>query len=115
MSWQLEAGSNFTYLNSRFGACAPILCEVIPMRRREFLGAVTASIVAGKTAVSGQAVSSQAAPTPPARKGRIKQGVTRGVFTRGTSLDDCCRDAARLGIKGFDLMGREDWPTRKKY
>src|SRR4029078_2647884 len=86
------------------------------MRRRGFLGAVAASMVAGKTAVSGRAVSSgQAAPAPPARKGRIKQGVTRGVFTRGASLEDCCRDAARLGIKGFDLIGPADWPTLKKY
>jgi hydroxypyruvate isomerase len=86
------------------------------MRRREFLGAVTASIVAG--AASGNAQSapgSQATPASPARKGRIKQGVTRGVFGRGASLDDSCRDAARLGIKGFDLTGPNDWPTLKKY
>ncbi len=82
------------------------------MRRREFLGAVTASLVAGRTAAPG------AQATPPSlqlRKGRIKQGVTRGVFLRGTPLDDCCREAARLGIKGFDLIGPADWPTLKKY
>src|SRR5437016_8000035 len=49
------------------------------------------------------------------RKGRLKQGVTRGVFAREWSLDDCCREAARLGIKGFDLIGPADWPTLKKY
>ena len=53
--------------------------------------------------------------TPPPRKGRIKQGVTRGVFARGAALEDCCREAARLGIKGFDLIGPADWPTLKKY
>jgi hydroxypyruvate isomerase len=26
-----------------------------------------------------------------------------------------CREAARLGIKGFDLIGPADWPTLKKY
>ena len=31
------------------------------------------------------------------------------------SLDDCCREAARLGCKGFDLIGPDDWPTLKKY
>ena len=41
--------------------------------------------------------------------------MTRGVFARGTTLDDCCREAARLGIKGFDLIGPADWPTLKKY
>jgi hydroxypyruvate isomerase len=49
------------------------------------------------------------------RKGRIKQGVTRGVFARGTPMEDCCREAARLGIKGFDLIGPTDWPVLKKY
>jgi len=80
------------------------------MRRREFLGAVTASVVLPRiTAGQGQA------PAAVARKGRIKQGVTRGVFARGATMDDMCRDAARLGIKGFDLIGPADWPTLKKY
>src|SRR5512142_3470453 len=55
-------------------------------------------------------------PTPPVqRKGRIKQGITRGVFAREMSMEDCCREAARLGIKGFDLIGPADWPMLKKY
>src|SRR5207248_6698113 len=48
-------------------------------------------------------------------KGRIKQGVTRGVFGRAMSLEDSCREAAKLGITGFDLIGPQDWPTLKKY
>jgi hydroxypyruvate isomerase len=75
------------------------------MRRRNFLPIVVASIAAP------MALAQTTAP----RKGRLKQGVTRGVFARGASLDDCCRDAARLGIKGFDLIGPADWPTLKKY
>jgi hydroxypyruvate isomerase len=72
------------------------------MRRRDFLPALAAPAAFAQT-------------TTVQRKGRIKQGVTRGVFARGTSLDDCCREAARLGIKGFDLIGPADWPTLKKY
>lgn len=88
------------------------------MERREFIAAVTASLVAGATAVPGGQAAPGAQATPPApppRKGRIKQGVTRGVFGRGAVLDDACREAARLGIKGFDLIGPADWPTLKKY
>jgi hydroxypyruvate isomerase len=87
------------------------------MRRREFLGAVAASVIVGATNTGNaqSAPGTQAPPTSPARKGRIKQGVTRGVFGRGASLEDSCREAARLGIKGFDLMGPNDWPTLKKY
>ncbi len=50
-----------------------------------------------------------------ARKGRIKQGVTRGVFAREMNLEDCCKAAAQLGIQGFDLIGPADWPLLKKY
>ena len=91
------------------------------MRRREFLGAVAAPlVVAPLAAQAAQSPTQSPTPSPapppvPPRKGRIKQGVTRGVFTRGTPLEDCCRDAARLGIKGFDLIGPADWPTLKKY
>jgi hydroxypyruvate isomerase len=80
------------------------------MRRREFLGTITAPFVLGPISAA-----QTAAPAPVARKGRIKQGVTRGVFGRGASLEDSCREAARLGIKGFDLIGPADWPTLKKY
>ena len=48
--------------------------------------------------------------------GRLKQSVTKGVFKgRNMTLDDMCREAANVGIYGFDLIGPEDWPTLKKY
>src|SRR5882724_6680048 len=49
-------------------------------------------------------------------KGRLKQSVTAGVFRgRQMTLDDMCREAANLGISGFDLVRPEDWPSLKKY
>jgi hydroxypyruvate isomerase len=80
------------------------------MDRRAFLGSLTASL-----ALARAAVAHQTSPPGPPRKGRITQGVTRGVFGRGVALEDCCRQAAELGIKGFDLLGPTDWPTAKKY
>jgi len=74
------------------------------MRRRDFLPVLAAP-----------ALFAQTPSAPVRRKGRIKQGVTRGVFAREMSLEDCCREAARLGVKGFDLIGPADWPTLKKY
>ena len=41
--------------------------------------------------------------------------MTRGVFGRGVALEDCCRQAASLGIEGFDLVTPADWPLVKKY
>jgi hydroxypyruvate isomerase len=80
------------------------------MRRRAFLGAMTAPLIVTR----GSAWTPQAPPGAPV-KGRFKQGVTRGVFGRGATLEDSCREAARLGIVGFDLIGPADWPTLKKY
>ncbi len=76
-----------------------------PMRRREFFQAAAA-------AASG--VSARGQDTIQ-RKGRLKQGVTSGVFGRGMPFEDQCRNAARVGAKGFDLIGPDRWPVLKKY
>jgi len=73
------------------------------MRRRDFLPAVALTAVAAQT------------PAPLPHKGRLKQCVTRGVFTREMSFEDTCRIAARLGLSGYDLEGPEQWPMLKKY
>jgi hydroxypyruvate isomerase len=70
------------------------------MRRREFIPALALSTAAAQT---------------PAAAGRLKQCVTRGVFGRGMNFEDSCREAARAGAKGYDLIGPADWPTLKKY
>ena len=70
------------------------------MRRRDFLPLLAAPLALSQS-------------TP--RGGRIQQGVTRGVFAREMSLEDCCREAARLGIKGFDLIGPAGWATLRKF
>jgi hydroxypyruvate isomerase len=73
------------------------------MKRRHFIPALVGPVVLGQVAA------------PPKRKGRVKQGITRGVFARDANIEDCCRKAAALGIRGFDLIGPADWPTLKKY
>src|SRR6266446_10016137 len=78
------------------------------MTRRTFLPAMTAA-----GAVS--ALAFQDSDQPVRRKGRLKQSVTNGVFPRGRSLEENARDAARLGAKGYDLIGPKDWPILKKY
>src|SRR5215831_663290 len=77
------------------------------MDRREFLVSAGVAVAAVRTGAAPQ--------VPAARTSRIRQGVTRGVFARDMPLDDCCREAARLGILGFDLIGPGDWPTLRKY
>ncbi|MCD6339592.1 MAG: TIM barrel protein [Verrucomicrobia bacterium] len=81
-----------------------------PLRRRDFIASAAAA-----GALIGLNVS-LASERKVARKGRIKQGVCRGVF-RGLklSLEEMCREAARLGAQGIDLVGPDAFPTLKKY
>jgi hydroxypyruvate isomerase len=89
------------------------------MKRRDFLttAAALASAPLARGTVSAQAPAQATAPAvaPVARKGRIKQGAMRFNFAPGTSFDEMCRQAASLGLVGFDITGPKDWPTLKKY
>jgi len=84
--------------------------ESTQIGRRGFLTAVTAAAAVSATGLAP--TSAAAAPRP----GRLKQAVCRGVF-RGVELDldGQCREAARLGALGIDLVGPADFPTLKKY
>jgi len=77
------------------------------MNRRSFLhsaaGVAPAALI---TPVVAQTVT---------RKGRLKQGATRGCFGRGKTMEEVCAVAARLGLKGIDLVGPAEWPMLKKY
>src|SRR5437773_670231 len=81
------------------------------MRRRDFIATVTAAGVAAAAAVRAQP------PAAVARKSRIKQALMRVNFGAGSKLtfDDMCREAARAGFHGFDLVGPPDWPALKKH
>jgi hydroxypyruvate isomerase len=80
------------------------------MRRRDFIATLSA------TGVAAAAVRAQPPAAAP-RKGRVKQALMRVNFGAGSKLtfDDMCREAARAGFHGFDLVGPPDWPTLKKY
>jgi hydroxypyruvate isomerase len=49
-----------------------------------------------------------------ARKGRLKQSVCRWCY-KDIPLEDLARESARLGLKGMDLIGPDEWPVVKKY
>ncbi len=74
------------------------------MRRRDFLPTLGATFA-----------SAALAQDAPKATGKIRQGVTRGVFGRGVAFEETCKIAADLGIVGYDLIGPQDWPTLKKY
>lgn len=47
--------------------------------------------------------------------GRLKQCAMRVNFDPKMPFEDMCREAARLGVYGFDLVPDKDWPTLRKY
>jgi hydroxypyruvate isomerase len=78
------------------------------VRRRDFLSTLAS--------VGALAALPSIAHAAPVRAGRLKQGLCRGVFN-GSKLDfdGMCREAARLGAVGFDLVGPESFETLKKH
>jgi hydroxypyruvate isomerase len=46
--------------------------------------------------------------------GRIKQSVARWCYAK-FSLEDLAKEAARIGLKGIDLIEPADWPVVQKY
>jgi hydroxypyruvate isomerase len=80
------------------------------LRRRNFLASV-----------GGLAAFSVLIPGAPhafgePRKGRIKQALCGGVFHGANlDLDGMCREGARLGARGLDLVGPDAFPTLKKH
>jgi len=72
------------------------------MTRRSAFGTVAAGALAAST--------QSAAPL----KGRLKQSVARWCYEK-MSLDDLCQAAARIGLKGIDLVDSKEWPTVQKY
>lgn len=50
----------------------------------------------------------------PVMKGNINHAVCRWTYGH-LSVDELCKAAKSIGIKGIDLVGPADWPTLKNY
>jgi hydroxypyruvate isomerase len=48
------------------------------------------------------------------RKGRLKQSVCKWCY-RNMSVEELAKESAKLGLKGMDLIGPDDWPAVQKY
>ena len=82
--------------------------NVTSIRRRHFLSALAC--------VGAVALAPSITRAAPARQGRLKQGICRGVF-KGVKLDldGMCRETARLGAVGIDLVGPDSFATLKQH
>jgi hydroxypyruvate isomerase len=83
------------------------------MQRRQFFEAAAAAAIAVSTPGIATSALAQAAPA----KRRIKQGLWRINFGANSKLsfDEECAIAARLGLKGFDVIPPADWPVLRKH
>lgn len=82
--------------------------------RREFLASIAA--LAGTLAVGSACAQApgKAYPVFPPLKGRLRQGLTPNLFE--ADIEDTCRMAVSLGIKGLDFVSNPgDWPMLKKH
>ncbi|MDX5482160.1 MAG: hydroxypyruvate isomerase, partial [Hymenobacteraceae bacterium] len=75
-------------------------------------------IVAGTAAITASGLLSSitacAQATDAPLKGNINHSVCRWCFNE-LSVDELCKAAKGMGIKGIDLVGPKDWPTLQKY
>ena len=90
--------------------------NVTTLSRRHLLtrtaGAAAALGLSGVLAASRALRAEEASPAP--SKGRIKQSVSKWCFDRWWSLEVLAQNAAKLGLKGIDLIGPGEWPVVKK-
>jgi hydroxypyruvate isomerase len=84
------------------------------LTRRGFVASVAAVAAATvRLPVSARALAAEYPSFPPLR-GRLKQGLTPHLFE--PAIEDTCRMAAALGIRGLDFASNPaDWPVLKKY
>ena len=78
------------------------------MKRRHFFSSLAGGLVAGTLAGRATAQTVQ-------RMGRLKQGIAPGCLGRDYSFEDLCRESARLGVQGIDLVGPDRFPVLRKY
>ncbi|RBQ03749.1 hydroxypyruvate isomerase family protein [Pedobacter miscanthi] len=78
------------------------------------------NIIAGTAAIgvssgfSALAMDIPVSDQPLRLKGNIKHAVCRWCFS-SLDVETLCTEAKKIGIKGIDLVGPQDWPTLKKH
>jgi hydroxypyruvate isomerase len=78
------------------------------MTRRK---AITSALVTGAVALARPAL-----PDPEANGGgRLKQGVSYWTYQKWFTLDELCKEAVRIGLKGMDLVTPDQYATVQKH
>ena len=93
------------------------------MKRRNSISVTRRAVLAQAAGLAG--ASSMLATLPAkassevtrvVRKGRIKQSICRGCLRKaGMDAEQMAAVAAKMGLKGLDLVRPQDWPAVKKH
>lgn len=67
------------------------------------------------TVAAGAAVLTRPAITVAEDSDRLKQGVSYWTYQKWYTLDELCREAVRIGLKGIDLVRPEEYATVQKH
>lgn len=84
----------------------------IPSRRRAIKNMMMGSVAIG--ALSSFDHTGEKAKTSAALKGNINHAVCRWCYS-SIPMEDFCKSAKEIGIKGIDLVGPAEWPILQKY
>jgi hydroxypyruvate isomerase len=81
--------------------------------RRTFMSSSISAGLAMSLAPELASAQANASASPVARKGRVKQSVSRWCY-KDVKLDDLCAYSAKIGLKGVDLLQVEEWDAPRK-
>lgn len=84
----------------------------IPSRRRAIKNMMMGSVAIG--ALSSFTQPEEKAAPSSALKGNINHAVCRWCYS-SIPMEDFCKSAKEIGIKGIDLVGPAEWPILQKY
>jgi hydroxypyruvate isomerase len=79
------------------------------MKRRSFVQS------AALVGAAGLATTALTRPALAAPAGRLNQSVCYWTYQKWFTLDELCREAARIGLKGIDLVTPAQYATVQKY
>jgi hydroxypyruvate isomerase len=84
---------------------------MLVMNRRKFFQSTAAAGAAGLAA----SALTRPVLAQPAGGGRLKQSVCYWTYQKWFTLDQLCQEAARIGLKGIDLVTPAQYATVQKY
>ena len=83
---------------------------------RSAIAGSAAALFAPSGSLTGQQALAQQAPAaaPAPRRGRIHQSVSRWCYQK-IALDDLCKAAVQMGLKGIDLLQPDEFDVPRRY